>query len=483
MLSIYIETNITIDAMVMAKVNSLPDDVEFDVEANETLLEAGLRSGVAFAHACGGRAKCSTCRISVTNGLERCSRRTDIEQLMADRLGLADDVRLACQLRPQGAISVRRLVLDETDLMMCSQLDRAVASRTGETKRVTVFFSDIADFTSISESLSPYDVMYLLNRYFVQVGDIIERNGGFIDKFVGDGVMALFGVDDQPNAPLRAVNTSLQILEAVDRMKPFFASMYDTEFDIRIGLHYGEAVIGSLGSVGHERLTAIGDVVNVASRIENANKEAGTRLLISDDLHEEVKNSVEVEDFVRIRLKGTSDRITLHEVADITPEARTELQAGEFRETMQYAGKKWDRVFPTDELAKDEWRIVEFGDIDVVILRLDEGYHAFNNACPHMHIPLYERRPLKEGDIGWFPDGSAPRPLYSTITLDRGIKCRWHHSCFDLQTGEVREWATRLADDGTSPGWEFIGDVSRSRNKLTVHSTRVFDDHVWISLA
>ena len=135
----------------MGKVTSLPDEVEFDVNADETLLEAGLRSGIAFAHACGGRAKCSTCRISIVDGLEACSQRTEVETLMADRLGFTDEVRLACQLRPQGEISVRRLVLDETDLMMCSQLDRAVATRTGEAKKVTIFFSDIVNFSGIAE--------------------------------------------------------------------------------------------------------------------------------------------------------------------------------------------------------------------------------------------------------------------------------------------------------------------------------------------
>ena len=186
----------------MANVKSLPDNVVFDVTADETLLEAALRSGVAFAHACGGRAKCSTCRIWVLDGLETCPERTELESSLAKRLGLAEEVRLACQLRPEGTLRIRRLVLDETDLMMCSQLDRAVAARTGEAKNVTIFFSDIAGFTSLAERLSAYDVMYLLNRYFVQAGDIIEQNGGFIDKFVGDGLMAIFGVDDQPNAKM-----------------------------------------------------------------------------------------------------------------------------------------------------------------------------------------------------------------------------------------------------------------------------------------
>lgn len=466
----------------MVKVTSLPDKVDFEVGADETLLEAGLRSGIAFAHACGGRAKCSTCRIWVEDGIEGCSERTEAESLMAGRLGFSDKVRLACQLRSQGELTVRRLVLDETDLIMCSQLDRAVATRTGEAKHVTILFSDIADFTSISQRLSPYDVMYLLNRYFVEVGDIVERNGGFIDKFVGDGMMAMFGVNDRGDAQLRAVSTALQILDAVDRMKPFFASMYDVEFDIRIGLHYGEAVIGSLGSIGHERLTAIGDSVNVASRIEAANKEVGTRLLISEALHAEVEEHVKVADFVRVRLRGTSERITLYEVDELKPEAHAILNSGQQRETMLYGGKTWVRALAEDELEVGERRILAFDDLDVVVLRLADSFHAFNNACPHMHLPLYERRDLAEGDLGCFPGTDTPRPLASTVTDDRGLVCRWHHSCFDLQTGEIRDWATRLQDDGTSAGWEFLGDVSRNRATLKIYGCRVYDDQLWISL-
>jgi len=98
----------------MTKVTALPDRVDFEVAGNETLLEAALRSGVPFAHACGGRAKCSTCRVWVLDGLEACPLRNANETSMADRLGLADEIRLACQLRPEGQLRVRRLVLDET---------------------------------------------------------------------------------------------------------------------------------------------------------------------------------------------------------------------------------------------------------------------------------------------------------------------------------------------------------------------------------
>jgi len=303
----------------MAKILSLPDDVSFDVPAGETLLEAALRSDVPMAHACGGRAKCSTCRVWVLDGLDGCHPRSDREKALADRLHLDDEIRLACQLRPEGDLRLRRLVLDETDLVLTSQLDRSAETRSGQARDIVVFFSDVTGFTSISEALLPYDVMYLLNRYFAQAGQIVEANGGYVDKFVGDGMLAIFGIDEKPDAPVRAVNAALQTLHAVDRMKPFLSSMYGVEFDVRIGLHRGEAVIGSVGSPGSERLTAIGDVVNVASRVEAANKEAGTRLLISEALQTEVESQVEVADFVRVRLPGTSERITLYEVARLTP--------------------------------------------------------------------------------------------------------------------------------------------------------------------
>lgn len=466
----------------MAKVVSYPDGVTFELNPDETLLAGALRSAVTFAHACGGRAKCSTCRIWVLEGLESCHDRNELEAAMAARLSFDEHVRLACQLKPSGPISVRRLVLDETDLMICSQLDREVASRTGEVTNVTIFFSDIQNFTGLSERLLAYDVMYMLNRYFVQAGDIVERNGGYIDKFIGDGMMAIFGVDGRPDAALRSVNAALQTLAAVDRMKPYFKSMYEADFDIRIGLHYGQAVIGTLGSVGHERMTAIGDVVNVASRVEAANKEAGTRLLISDALHNQIEGKVKVVDFVRTRLPGTRQRMTLHEVDGLTAEGEAALDLPESRDTLFFAGRTWMRMFPQDELEDGAHRIVPFESCDLVIVRDKADYFAFNNACPHLHIPLFEPRPeIEEGSLGYIAGTNTPRPLCSALTEDRGLICRWHDSCFDLQTGEIREWAPRL-ENGMSPGWEFIGEISKNPSKLQVFPCYIHEGYLWISL-
>ena len=158
----------------MALITSLPDGISFETKPGETLLAAARRAELPLTCACGGRAKCSTCRVWVLDGLEDCPPRTPAEEALATRLGLSREVRLACQIEPAGDLRIRRLVLDETDLMMSNQLDRSAIRRAGESRDVTIFFSDIQDFTSISESLLPYDVMYLLNRYFAQAGEIID---------------------------------------------------------------------------------------------------------------------------------------------------------------------------------------------------------------------------------------------------------------------------------------------------------------------
>jgi class 3 adenylate cyclase/nitrite reductase/ring-hydroxylating ferredoxin subunit len=457
----------------MPKVTSLPDNIDIEVADGETLLEAALRSGIPWAHACGGQARCSTCRTWILDGIDHCPPRTPDETTIANRVGLSNEVRLACQLRPNGPLRVRRLVLDDTDLLLTNQINRAPAKRDGEVKNITVFFSDIADFTTISESLSPYDVMYLLNRYFAQAGEIIERNGGYIDKFIGDGVMAIFGVEDAPDAPIRSVNAALQTLAAVDRLKPFFKSMYNVDFDIRIGLHYGEALVGSIGPLGHERLTAIGDVVNVASRVEAANKDAGTRLLISQALHDKIEDKVQAEDFIRTRLRGTSERITLYEIARLKPEVEAELNARELRDTMYFAGRDWIRAFAEDELTVGEHRILEFENFDAVVVRSPKGYHAFSNACPHLKLPLYERRMIASDNL--------PLPRDSCVTEELTLVCRWHHSSYDLQTGEIKSWCAALNPDGTPSGYEFIGDVSKNRAPLMLFACRIHEGYLWIS--
>ncbi len=455
----------------MSTLTSLPDNQSFPCEDGQSILEAAQAHGIPFASACGGNARCSTCRIWILEGAEFCPAKNEKEAALTERIALTGPIRLACQVRPTSDVVFRRLVLDALDLRITSQLNRRM-SKTGELKPVTIFFSDVAGFTSFSESLPPYDVMYILNRYFAQVGHIIEANDGYLDKFVGDGLMAVFGIEGQEDAPLRAVHAGLQTLAAVDRLQPFFASMYGIDFDVRIGLHYGDAVVGSVGAIGHERVTVIGDAVNVASRIEAANKEAGTRMLISEPLYEIVEDSVDIADFVRIRLRGTSERITLYEVDHVNAEVIARLDNREAREMRQREGLVWHRALTADELAEGEHQIVEVATMDVVVARTGGEVVAFNNACPHLRLPFFDR-------------GGSPgaTDMVGVSRFENGsVVCRWHVSSFDLQTGEVLGWGRALAPDGTSPGMEYLGDLSKNQAPLEVLPVSIEDGQVWVAL-
>jgi adenylate cyclase len=132
---------------------------------------------------------------------------------------------------------------------------------------------------------------------------------------MGDGILAVFGVDDRTDAPLRAIRAGLDMLAAVDmQIKPYMESAYGNCFQIGIGIHYGDAVVGTIGARNAKRETVIGDSVNFASRIESANKDLGTNLLISDDTYMHVRNSVVLGKIGFVSIKGKTGEHQLYEV-------------------------------------------------------------------------------------------------------------------------------------------------------------------------
>ena len=275
-----------------------------EVDAATTVLQASLQNGIPHTHVCGGNAKCSTCRILILVGLEHCCPRNEKEQKMADRRNFSLNVRLACQTTIRGDVTLRRLVLDNEDIdLVDGEIMGSAPRSVGEDRRLAILFSDIRNFTTFAEAQLPYDVIHVLNRYFNRVASVINQNHGQIDNFMGDGIMALFGLDNAPNPTLNAVNAGLEMLKQVEAMQPYFELHYKTNFRIGIGVHYGEVVLG-----------AIGDAVNFASRIESANKEAGTDFLISEDAYAQIRDDAQVGKHFDIKIKGKTGEYSLHEV-------------------------------------------------------------------------------------------------------------------------------------------------------------------------
>jgi adenylate cyclase len=299
----------------MARIEVLPEGISVEAEPDETILQALLRHGILQPHICGGKGRCSTCRVLISTGLEHCTPPTPREQRLAERLHFPANIRLSCQTRLQGPVSLRRLILDAEDLE-CTDLTvlTAKAAIVGSEKGIFILFADIAGFTAFAEALLPYDIVHILNKYFNRMGRVIRHYGGEINAYLGDGLLALFEDADPQQAAVRAVQAGLAMLAEVARLQPYLQELFHRSFHIRIGLHYGKVVTGAFGPVESRRETVIGDPVNVASRIEAANKLAGTKFLLSEAVYQFVSDKIRIGQQLTVNLPGKSQTMVLYEV-------------------------------------------------------------------------------------------------------------------------------------------------------------------------
>jgi adenylate cyclase len=299
----------------MPHIDILPDGTEAEAVEPETILQAFLRQGIPHAHVCGGRARCSTCRLLVVQGLEHCSPRTPKEQHLAEKLHFPPNIRLACQTHISGPVKIRRLIIDDEDIALNSlTFPENHSAVVGFEKGIFILFADIQGFTAFAEALMPYDVIHVLNRYFNLMSRVIRQYQGYINAYMGDGLMALFETTDPASGAIQAIRAGLAMLKEMENLRPYLQDLFHRSFDIRIGLHYGQVVTGALGALGDRRETVIGDAVNVASRIETVNKKAGTRFLVSEVVFDLVREKLQVGKCLEVNLPGKSQIHTLYEV-------------------------------------------------------------------------------------------------------------------------------------------------------------------------
>ena len=303
----------------MSEIYVWPEEVSISIDGAPNLLEAMTDAGVAIPHLCGGRARCSTCRVRVMEGGDHLPRRTPAEQAMAEKLDFTDDIRLACQTDVRGDVRLWRLVLDAIDIEMASQLgDGHYAGPVGREVEAVVMFVDVAGFTTMSEHLPPYDVVHILNRFFTRAGASVEASGGRVDNYMGDGFLALFGVHGEPDAALRAVEASLGICAVASDMSNYVKPIFGHSFEVRVGVGLGDVILGLMGDDASARETVIGDVVNTTSRLESANKTTGTRILVTEAIRERTATTVEYGQSFELDLHGKAGQVTAHEVLAVS---------------------------------------------------------------------------------------------------------------------------------------------------------------------
>src|SRR5882672_482647 len=248
-----------------------PDGRRIVAPIGYSVLEISRHAGIPHASVCGGRGRCSTCRVRVSAGLTQLPPASAEEKRVLDRVGAAPNVRLACQTRPSHRCAV-------TPLLPAAATPSEARSRPGyvqgREEEIAILFADLRSFTQFAEHRLPYDVVFLLNRYFRAMGTAVEASGGQVDKFIGDGVMALFGVGSRPSEGCRqALAAARRMSESLRDLNQSLAGDVADPLRIGIGIHAGPAIVGEMGHGRATSVTAVGDTVNTASRLETLTKE------------------------------------------------------------------------------------------------------------------------------------------------------------------------------------------------------------------
>lgn len=258
---------------------SYVDGPEITAPKGMTLLEMSRANGVAHTSLCGGRGRCSTCRVMVESGGDHLPPPDDVETRVLDAVSAPPGARLACQLRPEDAMTVYRMFRED------GRRKRSHANQSDE-QRMAILFLDIRGFTARTTGQLPYDVVFLLNRFFDAIVPAILRAGGSVDKYLGDGLLAIFDTGSPETSAHAALRAVTEIGGGLEQFNKGLIAEGTPAVRIGIGLHLGDLVLGEIGAAGHAPRTIIGETVNAASRLEAKTKELGVELLVSDTVLE-----------------------------------------------------------------------------------------------------------------------------------------------------------------------------------------------------
>ncbi len=260
---------------------SLAKQHELKLQPGASLLEHIRSAELPHASVCGGRGRCSTCRVRVDEGIDALSPPGPVEVRVLERIDAPSGVRLACQAIPTSPVTITALL---RPTITVNDANNPRRSKGADEQQIAVLFADIREFTKLSESKLPYDIAFVLNRYFAAMGEAIEEAGGHVDKFIGDGVMALFGVNESYEEGCRkAVDAAVRMSGRLEILNQNLSNDLDAPLRIGIGVHSGTAIVGEMGYGTTINVTAIGDVVNTASRLEALTKQFSVQFIVSDE--------------------------------------------------------------------------------------------------------------------------------------------------------------------------------------------------------
>lgn len=288
-------------------------DRSIRIREDQNILEASLEAGIPHYHACGGQGQCTTCRVRVHRGSEFLSEFSKREQWLQKSIPFGPNVRLACQTYVSGPVALHRMIRDEADMMMYLEENLQEDLRnTGHEQELALLFLDIRNFTPFIERYLPFDVIHIIRRLFSLFRKAIESNRGQIIETAGDGLYAVFGFETGIRQSANSAFTAAQtILSELKEFNLHYAEKhFFHHFQVGIGLHAGDVIVGNIGIGVNNNLTVMGLPVNVASRIQDATKTLNNSLLISGQVFHLLSSKPECQK-VETELKGLSGTFPL----------------------------------------------------------------------------------------------------------------------------------------------------------------------------
>jgi adenylate cyclase len=260
-----------------------PGERVITVPSGFSILEASRWAGIPHASVCGGRGRCSTCRVRVVSGAESLPEISPAERLTLARIGSPTSVRLACQLRPAADLAIEPLVLPPS-AAPASGARFGAAIHGGRELEIVALFIDLRESTRLATGRLPYDALFIFDRYIQAVTTAVRQNMGHVTSIAGDGVMSVFGADGNvPDATRGAWKSALEIWSALDALDDELASELTAPLRVGMGLHAGVAVVGLIGPDEERSLQFLGDTGNLAAKLEEHTKRLDCVLVASTE--------------------------------------------------------------------------------------------------------------------------------------------------------------------------------------------------------
>jgi adenylate cyclase len=280
-----------------------------------SVLEASLRHNVPHASVCGGRARCSTCRIRIIGDHAALPEPSQREAFVLARVGTTDpSIRLACQLRPTSDLSFFQLFTPHT---LSANAPGSGPARIGQERYLVSLFVDMRGSTQLAEKRLPFDTVFIVNRFLAAVSQAVIENGGQPNQFVGDGMLALFGLSATPQAACRqALRAVAAIATHIDELNQVLSHDLREPLRFGIGVHGGEVIIGDIGYRDHIVFTALGDAVNVAARLQDMTKTLACEAIVSDEVRRTAGLGEAALPEQEVAIRGRDEPLQVRVIAD-----------------------------------------------------------------------------------------------------------------------------------------------------------------------